>query len=66
MDYSLIRACRQAVRRGWQPGRKSRVAMDSSGVVVAVGVVSDSKSMPRAKRRLERELDVDGVLDLSC
>ena len=42
------------------------MATGSSGVVVAVGVVSDSRSMPRAKQRLERELDVDGVLDLSC
>ena len=66
MDYSSIGACGQAVGRGWQPGGKSRVAMDSSGVVVAVGVVSDSRSMPMAKRRLERELDVDGELDLSC
>ena len=42
------------------------MAMGSSGVAVAVGVVSDNRSMPRAKRRLEREVDVDGVLDLSC
>ena len=66
MDGSSIGACGQAVGRGWQPGGKSRVAMGSSGVVVAVGVVSDSRSMLMAKRRLERELDVDGVLDLSC
>ena len=42
------------------------MAMGSSGVVVAVGVVSERRSIPRAKRRLERELEVDGVLELSC
>ena len=42
------------------------MAIGSSGVVAVVGVVSDSRSMPRANWRLERELDVDGVLDLSC
>ena len=42
------------------------MVMGSSGVVVAIGVVSERRSILRANRRLERELEVDGVLELSC
>ena len=66
MDCSSIDAWGQAFGRGWQLGGKSRVAMGPSGVVAVVGVVSDSKSIPRTNRHLEWELDVDGVVDLSC
>ena len=41
------------------------MAMGPSGVVVVVGVVSERRSIPRANRCLERELEVDGVLELS-
>ena len=44
---------------------KTTYGIGPSGVVVAVGVVSEKRSIPRANRRLERELEVDGVFDLS-
>ena len=41
------------------------MAIGPSGVVAAVSVVSERRSIPRAKRHLERELEVEGVLELS-
>ena len=40
--------------------------MGPFGVVSVVGVVSKRRSIPRARWRLERELEVEGVLELSC
>ena len=40
--------------------------MGPFGVVSVAGVVSERRSIPRASRRLERELEVEGVLELSC
>ena len=42
------------------------MAMGPFGGVAAVGVVSERRSISRASRRLERELEVVGVLELSC
>ena len=42
------------------------MAIGLSGVVATVSVVSERRSIPRANRRLEWELDVDGVFNLSC
>ena len=42
------------------------MAIGPFGVVAAVGVVSGRRSIPRANRRLEQELDADGVFDMSC
>ena len=41
------------------------MAIGPSDVVAAIGVVSERRSIPRANRCLERELEVDGVLELS-
>ena len=41
------------------------MAVDPSGIVASVGVVSERRSIPRTKRHLERELEVEGVLELS-
>ena len=65
VDCSSFVACVCAFGRGWQSGGKSRMAIGPSGMVVAVGVVRERRSMPRARRRLERELEVDGVFELS-
>ena len=40
--------------------------MDPFGIVLVVGVVSERRSILRARQRLERELEVKGVLELSC
>ena len=42
------------------------MAMVSSNVAAAVGLASERRSIPRANRHLDRELDVNGVFDLSC
>ena len=42
------------------------MAMGPSVGVAAFGVVSERRSIPRANRRLERELEVVGVLEFSC
>ena len=39
--------------------------MGPFGVVSVAGVVSERRSILRASRRLERELEVEGVLELS-
>ena len=41
------------------------MAIGPSGVIATVGVMSERRSTSRANRHLERELDVDGVFNLS-
>ena len=41
------------------------MAIGPSGMVAAVDVVSERRSILRANWRLERELDANGVFDLS-
>ena len=42
------------------------MAIGSSGVAATIDLVSKRRSIPRANRRLEQELDVNGVFSLSC
>ena len=42
------------------------MAIGLLGVAAIVGLVIERRSILRANRRLEQELDVDGVFGLSC
>ena len=42
------------------------MAMGPFDVVAIVDLASERRSIPRANRHLEQELDVDGLFGLSC